>query len=82
MKKEKDIVIAGVIGWVAGPFTFVYLGKKTYLRAFIELILIVAIIYFTHYMVAAVFVFLYAMLGAIGAKNYNLALKYENSQNK
>ncbi|MDK2823539.1 MAG: hypothetical protein PWP71_1457 [Clostridia bacterium] len=78
--KKKDIVIAGVIGWVAGPFTFVYLGKKKPLRALIELLAILAIGYATSVWVLVPFVLGYAMFGALAAQKYNFELKRTQSQ--
>jgi len=65
----------GVIGWVAGPFTFVYLGKKSPIRALVELLAILAIGYATSVYVLVPFVLGYAMLGAIAARKYNNELK-------
>jgi len=73
--KEKDFVIAGVIGWVAGPFTFVYLGKKSHIRALVELLAILAVAYATSVYVLVPFVLGYAMIGALAARKYNNELK-------
>ncbi|MFZ5944347.1 MAG: hypothetical protein ACOYVD_09570 [Bacillota bacterium] len=77
--KKKDIVIAGVIGWVAGPFTYVYIGSKSPLRALIELLAIIALGYAISIWILIPFVLGYAMFGAMGAQKYNNALK-KNAQ--
>jgi len=68
-------VIAGVIGWVAGPFTFVYIGTKSPLRALIELLVILTLGYTFSVYALIPFVLGYAMFGAMGAKKYNYQLK-------
>lgn len=73
--KEKDFVIAGVIGWVAGPFTFVYLGQKSFVRALVELIAILTVAWATTPYILVPFVLGYATLGAIAARKYNSNLK-------
>ncbi|KJS20758.1 MAG: hypothetical protein VR72_13350 [Clostridiaceae bacterium BRH_c20a] len=73
--KEKDFVIAGVIGWLAGPFAFVYLGQKTPIRALVELLAIIAVAYATSWYVLVPFVLGYSMLGLIAARRYNNELK-------
>lgn len=78
--KEKDFVIAGVIGWVAGPFTFVYLGKKSVVRALVELLSILAVAWVTTPYILVPFVLGYAFIGALAARKYNLDLKYGSSQ--
>jgi len=77
--KEKDFVIAGVIGWLAGPFTFVYLGQKSPIRALVELLAIIALGYLTTWYVLVAFVLGYSMLGLIAARRYNNALKTDKS---
>jgi len=73
--KEKDFVIAGVIGWLAGPFTFVYLGQKSPIRALVELLGILAIAYLTSWYILVAFVLGYSMMGLIAARRYNNGLK-------
>lgn len=80
--KEKDFVLAGVIGWVAGPFTFVYLGRKSPIRALVELLVILAVAYATSVYVLVPFVLGYAMFGAMGARKYNFELKKGLNQAK
>jgi hypothetical protein len=77
--KEKDFVIAAVIGWLTGPFVYVYLRRKSPLRALVELLAILALGYVTSWYVLAAFVLGYSMMGAIGARKYNYELK--KSQN-
>ncbi|NLT94700.1 MAG: hypothetical protein GXW85_04075 [Clostridia bacterium] len=78
--KEKDFVIAGVIGWVAGPFTFVYLGQKSVIRALVELICILAVAWATTPYILVPFVFGYATIGALTARKNNMKLKSAASQ--
>lgn len=78
--KEKDFVIAGVIGWVAGPFTFVYLGKKSIARAFVELLAILTVAWVTTPYILVPFVLGYATIGALAARKYNAELKSGSSQ--
>ncbi|NLW24254.1 MAG: hypothetical protein GXY91_03265 [Clostridia bacterium] len=79
--KKKEPVLAFVIGWLTGPFTFVYLGTKKPLRALIELLLILAIIYLAYsmttsllYLVVLLFVLGYALAGYFACKKQNMGL--------
>lgn len=78
--KKKHEVIGACIGWLAGPFGQVYAGKKTVLRALIELLAVIAIIWATHYTVAIPFVLVYAYLGHRSVREYNYSLKLKENK--
>ena len=78
--EERSVVIGACIGWLFGPFALVYAKQKTIIRALVELLAIIAVIWATHYTVAIPFVLGYSMWGAVATQNYNLSLRRQEKE--